>query len=126
VGYRVNHGKSSLAYLPDHEPALGRSGLMPDLRWLSGSDLALNADLLLHDAQYTAEEYADRIGWGHTSLPDAMRFAHLTRVKHLLLTHHDPTRTDAAIDLMLAKLQEAESSYAFTYEMAWEGLKVQL
>jgi hypothetical protein len=55
-----------------------------------------------------------------------MRFAHLTRVKHLLLTHHDPTRTDAAIDLMLAKLQEAESSYAFTYEMAWEGLKVQL
>jgi phosphoribosyl 1,2-cyclic phosphodiesterase len=126
VGYRINHQNSSLAYLPDHEPSLGRNGLLPDLRWLSGSDLALDVDLLLHDAQYTAEEYKARVGWGHTSQTDAVRFAHLTRVRHLLLMHHDPARTDAALDLLLANLQESNPAFSFTCEMAWEGLQVQL
>jgi phosphoribosyl 1,2-cyclic phosphodiesterase len=65
VGYRVEHGGWSLAYLPDHEPALGVELAPGQSDWISGYELAHRADVLLHDAQYTEDEYAARIGWGH-------------------------------------------------------------
>jgi hypothetical protein len=55
VGYRISGQHSVFAYLPDHEPALGSTGLNREIKWVSGIDIALNADLLVHDAQYTAE-----------------------------------------------------------------------
>jgi phosphoribosyl 1,2-cyclic phosphodiesterase len=125
LGFRIQHRDASLAYLPDHEPALGRNGLLKDLQWLSGSDLALHADVLLHDAQYTVEEYKGRIGWGHSSVADAMQFASLAGVKHLILGHHDPLHTDAMLQSMLNDLRESVS-YPFTYELAYEGLEIKL
>jgi phosphoribosyl 1,2-cyclic phosphodiesterase len=65
VGYRITEGSSALAYLSDHEPALGGSS---DPRWTSGFRLASGVDLLIHDAQYTDDEYAVRIGWGDSSV----------------------------------------------------------
>ena len=64
VGYRVSDGVSTMAYMPDHEPALSTEGHPPAPDWTSGYDLAADADLLLHDAQYTADEYEGRMGWG--------------------------------------------------------------
>lgn len=125
LGFRVQHRRGTLAYLPDHEPALGRDGMLQDVRWLSGSDLAWEADILLHDAQYTPEEYKDRIGWGHSSFSDALQFASLTRVKKLLLTHHDPMRSDADLERQFALLKKS-TSYTFPFELAYEGLKLQL
>lgn len=125
LGFRVQHQRGVLAYLPDHEPALGRNGMIPDVRWLSGSDLALNADLLLHDAQYTEEEYRNRMGWGHSSFNDALKYASLTGVKHLLLTHHDPMRSDKALEKEFWNLKE-KISCSFPYEVAFEGLQLQL
>ena len=57
LGYRISDGTTTVAYIPDHEPALGTSldGLEPE--WISGYDLARDADLLIHDCQYTDEEY---------------------------------------------------------------------
>jgi phosphoribosyl 1,2-cyclic phosphodiesterase len=125
LGFRIQHGDATLTYLPDHEPALGRNGMLQDLKWLSGSDLALGADVLLHDAQYTSNEYENRIGWGHSSVADAMQFASLTGVKHLLLAHHDPLHTDIMLQSMLNDLKE-NTTYPFTYEMAYEGLEMKL
>lgn len=125
LGFRIQHHQGVLAYLPDHEPALGRSGLVSDVRWLSGSDLALNADLLLHDAQYTTEEYSNRIGWGHSSFDDALKYASLTGVKHLLLTHHDPMRSDKELEKEFWHLKETVPS-SFPYELAFEGMQLQL
>jgi len=125
LGFRVQHEHATMAYLPDHEPALGRSGMIPDVRWLSGSDLALHADLLLHDAQYTAEEYKNRIGWGHSSFNDAVRYASLTCVKHLLLTHHDPMHSDKELEKEFWQLKETAPS-SFPYEIAFEGMQLQL
>ncbi|GHU82245.1 hydrolase [Spirochaetia bacterium] len=62
-----------------------------------------DADILIHDAQYTAQEYAAHIGWGHSSFGYAINAAHKARVKKLLLFHHDPNHTDAH----LAKLERA-------------------
>lgn len=125
VGYRIEDRYGVLAYIPDHEPVLGRHQLIHDLRWLSGSDLASGADLLLHDAQYTEEEYAAKVGWGHSSMQDALQFAALTGVKHLLLTHHDPMHTDIQLHHIYKHLQETTSS-PVAYRMAVEGMRFEL
>ncbi len=125
VGFRIENGQRVFTYIPDHEPALGRSELMKDIKWLSGSDLALNADLLLHDAQYTLEEYKDKVGWGHSSMEDAIQFAILTGVKHLLLTHHDPMHSDAQLHQFFKRLAENFPG-SLSYQMAFEGLIVEL
>src|SRR5262249_44761543 len=57
-------------------------------------ELARGADLLVHDAQYTAEELQKRRGWGHSSFDQAMRVAELAGVKRVALTHHDPEHDD--------------------------------
>jgi hypothetical protein len=101
VGYRITQGNASLAYLPDHEPALGlRAGYLGG-DWTSGYDLALGADLLIHDAQYTESEYAQRVGWGHSAMRDAFTFAALAGAKHLVPFHHDPSHGDDDLDMMI-------------------------
>src|SRR5262249_20890941 len=67
VGFRIEGPRGVLTYLPDHEPALGACGFPPSPDWTSGYALAAGADILIHDAQYTTEEYEQRIGWGHSS-----------------------------------------------------------
>lgn len=123
LGLRIQYGDKTLAYLPDHEPALGRNGLTSDLRWLSGSDLAMDADVLLHDAQYTAEEYKSRLGWGHSSLTDTVQFGALTRAKRLLLTHYDPMRSDASLDEAFREVKE-NTSEPPQVELAFEGMQL--
>ena len=65
-------------------------------------DFCSGADVLLHDAQFTPEEYPERIGWGHSTWEEGVRVAKETQVKQLILTSHDPSRSDQAIDHMLA------------------------
>jgi phosphoribosyl 1,2-cyclic phosphodiesterase len=98
VGYRLTTADATMAYLPDHEPALGARGSLEPLPWLSGGELALGADLLIHDAQYTAEEYASRAGWGHSTIDDALAFARLTGARQLVTFHHDPGHDDDTLD----------------------------
>jgi ribonuclease BN (tRNA processing enzyme) len=101
VGYRISDGESTLAYLPDHEPALSTAGHAERPDWTSGHDLAANVDLLVHDAQYTAEEYEDRVGWGHSRIDDAVALASMANAKQLVTFHHDPAHDDAHLDAML-------------------------
>ena len=95
------------------------------LNGISGIDLALDADILLHDAQYTVDEYADRQGWGHSSMEDAIQFAGLSRVKQLLLTHHDPMHSDDQLHAIYNTLRETIPS-SIPFSMAREGLRVEL
>jgi phosphoribosyl 1,2-cyclic phosphodiesterase len=125
LGYRITHQRSVMAYLPDHEPALGRNGIVDDVRWLSGSGLASGANLLLHDAQYTSEEYRVRMGWGHSTMEDAIRFAAVTGAERLLLMHHDPLHSDAALQEWYHQLK-ATSSYAVPFALAAEGMRLAL
>lgn len=120
VGYRIRGSRSSFCYLPDHEPALGKKGLGTERKWISGFDLASEAELVYHDAQYTKEEYNDRNGWGHSSVDDAGKFAQLCGVKKILFAHHDPMRTDMQLNHILGDLSR-HSQFDFEYEMAREG-----
>ena len=125
VGFRVTGGHSVLAYIPDHEPALGKSAIIRDSKWLSGFDLAVGADLLLHDAQYTSEEYQNKMGWGHSSIEDAGRFASIAGAKQVLFSHHDPYRSDAQVNEMFAAFKK-NTNYQYTCEPAKEGMEIVL
>ena len=94
LGYRLTEDGTSLCYLPDHEPALGQDLTSSQTRWISGHALARGASLLIHDGQYTEDEYPAHRGWGHSSLPDALYFARRCEVERLLLFHHDPWHDD--------------------------------
>jgi phosphoribosyl 1,2-cyclic phosphodiesterase len=98
LGYRITDGDTTVAYIPDHEPALGAplEGLEPD--WISGYDLARDVDLLIHDCQYTDEEYPAHMGWGHSAMGDTLTFARRVQARRLLMFHHDPLHADGFLD----------------------------
>jgi len=102
VGFRVEADGHALAYLSDHEPALGHSGFPCGIEWTSGYELARDVDLLVHDGQYTLEEYSSHVGWGHSAVDHAIEFARLASVRRLVLFHHDPAHDDDAIDRLTA------------------------
>ncbi|MGH8872270.1 MAG: MBL fold metallo-hydrolase [Acidimicrobiia bacterium] len=98
LGYRLEDSGSVVTYLPDHEPALSSSAFPGPPEWTSGYDLAEGADLLIHDSQYTDEEYAQRVGWGHSSYTHLLGFARHTGAKTLTTYHHDPAHSDEMLD----------------------------
>ena len=101
LGYRVSTGRDTLAYLPDHEPALALEHSYLGSDWTSGFSLAHGVDLLIHDGQYTDAEYATRVGWGHSTFAHALEFARLCEVNELVLFHHNPTHTDDDLDAFI-------------------------
>jgi phosphoribosyl 1,2-cyclic phosphodiesterase len=103
VGYRIQDGSASITYLPDHEPALGLRGPLLPGPWTSGYELASRADLLIHDSQYGDEEYPLHVGWGHSSLRQAIDFAALAGAKHLVPFHHDPSHHDDDLDELISQ-----------------------
>lgn len=113
VGYRISEGARSLAYLPDHEPALGLREFPGEPEWTSGFDLAAGADLLIHDAQYTTEEYQKRVGWGHSSMRDAIAFATVAGARRFVPFHHDPTHDDAMLDCIDSVVRTGDLPFGF-------------
>lgn len=113
VGYRISEGTRSLAYLPDHEPALGLREFPGEPEWTSGFDLAAGADLLIHDAQYTTEEYQKRVGWGHSSIRDAIAFATVAGARRFVPFHHDPTHDDAMLDCIDSVVRTGDLPFGF-------------
>lgn len=106
VGYRIAGDGGVLCYIPDHEPALGVEEFPDDPAWTSGLELADGADLLIHDAQFSEEEYPHFVGWGHSSIPHVLSFAKLAGVRHLVPFHHDPSHTDEILDALYQKVEE--------------------
>jgi ribonuclease BN (tRNA processing enzyme) len=111
LGYRLEEGGRVLTYLPDHEPALGSNDFPNDSHWTSGYSLARDADVLIHDSQYTDEEYAERVGWGHSSYSHVLGFAGLSEVERLITFHHDPAHSDDTLDQAHARLQDAAHGF---------------
>jgi ribonuclease BN (tRNA processing enzyme) len=94
VGYRIGADGVTLTYLSDHEPALGVDDFPREPRWTSGFDLAKGADLLVHDAQYADDEYADHVGWGHSSISHMTTFAQFVGARRVMPFHYDPGHDD--------------------------------
>jgi phosphoribosyl 1,2-cyclic phosphodiesterase len=111
VGYRIHSSSGSVVYLPDNESFIQQSET-PHGDSLPGTleeDLMkfiANADVLITDAQYGADEYKRHVGWGHGCLDDVVRFAIAGGVKRLYLFHHDPEHDDRTVSGMLMHARE--------------------
>jgi phosphoribosyl 1,2-cyclic phosphodiesterase len=90
TGFRIESGGHVVVYATDHEQGDAESDAIL-LEHASG------ADLLIADAQYTPEEYPQRIGWGHSTWLEAAEIAKRAKVKRLVLFHHDPLRDDDSL-----------------------------
>jgi phosphoribosyl 1,2-cyclic phosphodiesterase len=125
MGFRVTAQERTLAYLPDHEPSLGVDLRQVEPDWISGYQIAQGADVLLHDAQYSDDEYGDHVGWGHSSVDHAVAFATAVQADRLVLFHHDPAHSDPELELLL---DEARSSWSGSLPpvLAEEGMVLDL
>jgi phosphoribosyl 1,2-cyclic phosphodiesterase len=121
LAYRLTDGGRALAYMPDHEPILGDAALPEVPAWTSGFALAQDADVLIHDSQYSEFEYRSRVGWGHCPLPLTFEFAQRTNVERLVTFHHDPDHSDHALDLLHHAAMEGQH-FDFEIMRGIEGL----
>jgi phosphoribosyl 1,2-cyclic phosphodiesterase len=144
LGYRLEAGARKVAYVTDNEPFRyllrhqgGQEPLYDDLDRgevvLEREDKALmefvsGADLLIHDAQYTIEEYKTKLSWGHSFYEFAVELAIQGKVKRLVFFHHDPVRTDGELDKMLELARERVQARgsSLIVDAAFEGLEIHL
>ena len=80
---------------------------------LNGFTLAQGADVLIHDAQYSDDEYPHHVGWGHSSIGQAAMFATLAGVPHLVGFHHDPWHDDDLLDRLYEPYADGALLVAF-------------
>src|SRR5438093_711058 len=129
IAYRMTSDGATIAYATDHEPfwnAPGRVSQHPgDERHIA---FLKGANLVIHDAQYTDEEYRDKVGWGHSSLEYAVDVALAAGVERLVLFHHDPAHDDATMERMeaMARAHVGRRGQALEVLAAREGLELQV
>ena len=126
VGYRLETPSSSFAYLPDHEPALAGGIADKSRDWISGGSLAEGVDLLMHDAQYFEDEYRERIGWGHSSVADAVAYGDAVGARQLMLFHHEPQHSDVSLDRLETQARELAGRNGDGPTLAREGMVLDL
>ncbi len=120
-GYRIEHEERSFVFIPDNE--LGSESYVPRAEIVA---FCRGADVLCHDAQYLDGEIEERRGWGHSSVGEAVRLAADAEVGHLVLFHHDPDRTDEALDRVQDEARAALAPHGTACTVAFEGLTLDL
>ena len=130
LGYRLEADGVSVVYSSDHEPTLEAEpgpDAVESLNREEAQHVAFlrDADLVIHDAQYLAEEYPAKIGWGHSPMEYAVDVACAADARRLALYHHDPTRTDAEVDVLVERAWERAREIGYLGEVfaAAEGAK---
>ena len=113
-GYRIEEEGKSLVYCTDVEHA---NGLDPKV-----VALTRDADLLIHDAQFTPDELKKKKGWGHSSWEQALEVAEKAGAKRLALFHHDPVHTD---NFLLGVERACRSRFPSAF-LAKEGMEIDL
>ena len=129
--YRLEVDGHVIVYSTDHEPhsrqlAMGHGEI-------SGEDsqhaqFVAGADILIHDAQYLASEYPEKISWGHSTMEYVTEIARSAGVKRLALYHHEPLREDDALDRIVesARIRLAEAANSIEVFAAAEGQVIEL
>ncbi len=135
-GYKItSHGKSFF-FTGDYEPSINiYSEDDEDFEMYESMVAEKNqalkqfitgCDLALFDSQYTLEEYQTKMGWGHGTYQSCLNVAKEASVQQLFLTHHDPTRTDEALDKIGEALLADPAYQGLKFAIAKEGVSIQL
>jgi phosphoribosyl 1,2-cyclic phosphodiesterase len=117
VGYRVDGARASVTYISDHQAPLSLDTVADGVL-----ELCDGVDVLIHDAQYTPEEFDRKRDWGHCTLEYALLVARTARAKRLVLFHHDPWHSDEQLDQLTADLRAQAAGTGVDVSAAYEGL----
>jgi CheY-like chemotaxis protein/phosphoribosyl 1,2-cyclic phosphodiesterase len=138
LGFRITSGGATVVYVADHEPFsanLYRAGAEnPTLADIIHAgdrrhiEFLTDADLVIHDAQYTSDEYADKRNWGHSTAEYVLNVAMAAHVKKVILSHHDPAHDDAFLDAMQERCQQRVRTLGSNMQVAFaaEGMEIRL
>lgn len=126
IAYKISGAGGTLAYVTDHEPfwpghgpEFEHPGDQGHVGFLKG------ADIVIHDAQYTEEEYPSRVGWGHSTIEYATAVARAAGVRRLALFHHDPSRDDPEMERLEARAKAGARGEVEVFA-AREGLTLEV
>ena len=123
LGYRIEWDGRSVAYVSDHQQPRDGGFAIAD----SVAELCEGDDLLIHDAQFTQAEFAEKPHWGHCTIDYAVHVAAEVGARRLVLFHHDPTHHDDELDRLLAYARSLEAAASLDEVLcAHEGLTVSL
>ncbi|MDO9163885.1 MAG: MBL fold metallo-hydrolase [Methylococcaceae bacterium] len=135
-GYRVDCDGQSLFFTGDYEPELNiyspedeeyeQFQVLIEEKWQEVVTAMANVDALIVDSSYTVSEYVSKRGWGHGTYASAIQLATAAKVKKLFFTHHEPTRTDADLDVIYQSLLQQYPAVGFDFELAQEGFEIPL
>ena len=125
VGYRVEWDGASVAYVSDHQAPGGPGGVVGDVD-AGVLELAAGVDVLVHDAQYTSEEFGEKSHWGHSTIDYAVEVARRAGAATLVLFHHDPGHADDLIDRLVLEARSRAGESAPAIVAASEGLVLRL
>ncbi len=122
LGYRIEVGSTSIAYLSDHQqPCDGSLAATAGAR-----ELCDGVDLLIHDAQYTPDEFSVKCDWGHCTIGYGVWLAGECGAARVALFHHDPSHDDDQLDVLSAEAAAAGEALGGEVFAAREGLTVSL
>jgi len=122
LGYRIDCDGASVAYIPDHQAPVTLDSVAPAV-------LALchGVDVLIHDAQYTPAEFRERAHWGHCTMDYALLVGRLSKASRVCLFHHDPDRSDDALEQFHTELRDAAAGRGDAEVLcAYEGMTLEL
>jgi len=121
-GYRFKTTTADIVYISDNEPLDVNIDADPLMAFVQ------KADILIHDAQYTPEEYPNHKGWGHSPFTYPLELALASQVKRLVLFHHDPQHSDDAVDDILARAKQIVSDRSSGLDViaAAEGMSIEI
>ncbi len=105
-GYRIDAGGGSLAYISDHQQPMDGSLDVPE----SVVEACGGVDILVHDAQFDADEFRSRADWGHCTPDFALELARRSGAQRLVLFHHDPSHDDAWVRATVDRIQRDAGS----------------
>jgi phosphoribosyl 1,2-cyclic phosphodiesterase len=120
-GYRVESEDGSVAYVSDHQEPVGR----PEHVDAKVLELCRDVDILIHDAQYTSDEFEARSDWGHCTVPYAVEVAVQSGAKKLVLFHHDPSHCDDSVDGLLKMARTLGEPRGIEVIAAAEGMMLE-
>lgn len=122
LGYRIREDGRTFIYITDNELAA------PEMTTTFAEFTAFcsGADVLVHDAQWIEGELPARAGWGHSTVMQACELAIAAGVSRLVLFHHDPDRSDDALDAIQAEARRRLSPHGIACDAAYEGLRFEL
>jgi len=122
AGYRITWKQISVSYLSDHQQPFDGSMTVAD----GALELCAGVDVLIHDAQYTPEEFATKCDWGHCTIDYAINVAVQAGAKMLVLFHHDPAHHDDFVDQLARDAAARGREYGLEVVAAYEGMTLHL